>query len=376
MKNLRFNFKNYIYNFVVLLLVALMTVPTVFQEPLEGVALVATASLASGTVMSFIPTGVAFMAIQVEVWQKHIEEDLFKDNEFLRASHKADGNVIDSKIVHIPQSGGAGNVVKNRSTLPASIRKRTDTDVVYVLDEFTTDPVNIPDADKHELSYDKRASVLGEDMDKLKEYVANETIYSWLTSPAVTGYGATALPVTSIKLTTGDSVPASATGATGNRKALTRTDLQTAKTFLKKQKRWVNGKMYALITPEMEAQLFPAGDLVTATEMQSVTEEERREGVMYKTQGFKIFVRNTVGVLAADNTIKAPEAVGAATDSEFAMCWYSEAVEFAFGTVKAFENLGDPTMYGDTYSFLVRSGARSRRTGYEGICLIKQDTPA
>jgi hypothetical protein len=364
----QFKIKSYVFNLVVLLFIASLFMPI---TPMVAVGAMATA-FATGTALSFTKDFTFFMSIQVQIWQNHIEEELFKDNEFLRHSHSADANVINSSVVHIPQSGGSGNVVKNRSSLPATIRKRTDTDIVYVLDEYTTDPVLIPDADKHELSYDKRSSVLGEDMDKLKEGVAEETIYSWLTSTAITGYAATALPSASVLETTGDAAPATAPSATGTRKKMTRTDLQRAKTFLKKQKKWMNGKMCALITPEMEADLFPATDLITATEMNAVSEEERREGVMYKTQGFKIFVRTSVVRLNTGGTILTPEAAGSATDDEAALFWYELSVEFAYGATKAFENLNEPTMYGDVYSFLVRAGARARRAGYEGICLIKQ----
>ena len=364
----QFKIKNYLFNFLVVLFVA-----SLFTQITPMVAVGSSAvAFVTGTVMSFTPKLGLYMAIQKEIWQNHIESELFKNNDFLRASHKADSNVINARVVHIPQSGGSGNVEKNRTSLPANIRKRTDTDVVYVLDEFTTDPVTIPNADQHELSYNKRQSVLGEDMDNLKETVAEETIYSWLTSSAISGYGATALPSNSVKETTGDAVPASALSATGNRKAITLSDFQTAKTFLKKQKRWFDGKMYALITPEMEAQLFPADSILTATYQQSVSKKEQEEGVAYKLQGFKIFVRNSVVRLDNAGVIKAPEAVGAATDVEAAMFWYEKAVEFAYGATKAFENLNEPTMYGDVYSFLVRTGARARRSDYAGIMLIKQ----
>jgi bifunctional DNA-binding transcriptional regulator/antitoxin component of YhaV-PrlF toxin-antitoxin module len=364
----KFNLKNYLFNFLVVLFIASFIMPLTPTVAVGSMAIAFT----TGTALSFVKNVGFNMAIQVEIWQKVIEEELFKDNEFLRASHKADGSVIDSKIVHIPQSGGSGNVEKNRTTIPANVRKRTDTDIVYVLDEYTTDPALIPNADKHELSYNKVVSVLGEDMDNLKEFVAEETIYSWLTSTAVTGYGATALPSASVLETSGDAAPSTAPASTGNRKKITKTDFQKAKTFLKKQKRWINGRMYAMITPEMEADLFPADDLASITAMNQVSEKERREGVMYTLQGFKIFVRNTVVRLDNAGTIKTPEAVGAATDDDAALFWYEKAVEFAYGTTKAFQDLDDPRYYGDIYSFLVRAGARARRVGYEGICLIKQ----
>ncbi len=369
MKHMKFNLKNYLFNVVMLLFVAAFFMPI---TPAVAVGSAATAFV-TGTVLSAVPTiNLSMMAIQVEIWQNHIEQELFKDNGFLRFSWNADNNVINSKAVHIPQSGGSGNVVKNRSTLPATIRKRTDTDVIYLLDEFTTDPVVIPNADTHELSYDKRNSVLGEDRDKLVEAVADETIYNWLRSPVWNSYGATVLPAASILPTTGAAVPATAPAATGNRKAATLKDLQTVKTFLKNQKRWHEGKMFGMLTPSMEAELFPADSVITATYMQSVTEAERREGVIYKVQGFKLMTRSSVTRIQTDGTIIPIDAVGATTDDEASLFWYKDAVEFAFGGVEAFEDLKNPTMYGDVYSFLARTGSRARRTNYEGIALLRQ----
>ncbi len=373
MKNKKFKFKSFAYNIAVLLFVcALFTeITPILAAATPLIAIV------TGTVLTFIEMpSVMIMAIQVEIWQTHIEEELFENNEFLRISHNADADVINSKAVHISQSGGSGNVVKNRANLPANIRKRTDTDVIYLLDEFTTDPVLIPNADTHELSYDKRSSVLSEDQNKLNDTIANETIYNWLNSPVYGTYGATTFPTASILETTGAAVPATADGATGDRKATTITDLQRVKTLLKKQKRWFNGQMYGLLTPDMEAEMFPANSIVTTTAMASVSEAERREGVMYAVQGFKLMTRGSVTRVSAEGVVLVPEEIGSATDSEASMFWYKEAVEFALGGVEAFEDLKNPTMYGDVYSFLARTGARARRKGYEGIVLLKQAATA
>lgn len=366
---MKFNLKNFLYNFVVVLLVAAL-----FTEVTPMVAVgAATTAMVTGTALSFVKLPkAAFMAIQVEIWQNHIEQEIFKDNQFLRHSHNADDYVINSKAVHIPQSGGSGNVVKNRTSLPATVRKRTDTDVIYLLDEFTTDPVLIPHADTKELSYDKRNSVLGEDRDKLVESIAEETIYNWLKSPVYGTYGATTLPVGNVLSTTGGDVVATAPSATGNRKAATLTDLQRMQTFFRQNKRWFEGKMYCLLPPTMLAEIFPADSVITATYMQNVTEAERRSGIMFKAQGWNIMSRSTVGRLQNDGTIIAPGGAGAATDDEAALFWYTGAVEFAFGGVEAFEKLKDPQFYGDVYSFLARTGSRARRVGYEGIALLKQ----
>lgn len=368
MKNLKFNLKNYFVNFAVVLLVAALFMQ-ITPAVVVGSAAVA---FATGTALSFMPNGLSFMAIQVEIWQNHIEEELFKDNSFLRLSHSADEHLINSKAVHIPQSGGAGGVTKNRSSFPATIRTRTDNDVIYLIDEYTSDPVKIPHADTKELSYDKRQSVLGEDIDKLNEVVAENMLLNWVTSPAYGTYSAATIPSTSILATTGSNVPATAPSATGVRKALTLSDLQAARTFLKNQKRWKEGKMYGMITPAQEAELFPADSIITATYMQSVTEAERREGVMYKCQGFKLMVRNTIFRTQANKTLISYGASGSTTDCEAAYFWYKEAVEFAFGGVEMFEDLKNPTHYADIYSFLVRAGGRARRSDFAGMVLMQQ----
>jgi hypothetical protein len=343
--------------------------------PLPALAVSAIGGAVTGTLLSnanvFSQTAM-FMAIQKEIWQQDIQEQIFKDNTFLRKSFNADMYVVQGKIVHIPQSGGAGSTVKNRTSLPATVRKRSDTDITYALDAYTTDPVLIPNAENYELSYDKRNSVLGEDKAKLNETIAEEVLYDWVNSPLQSS----SLPAGAIFKTTGATNIATAPSATGNRKKATLSDLQRMKTYFKTINRWIEGQMYALLTPQMEADLFPAGDIVTATYMANVSQKEREEGVIAKVQGFNIMTRSNVLVTNASFAIKAPGAAGAVGDNEASLFWYKDAVELALGTVTAFENLSDPQYYGDLYSFEVRMGARARRTGYEGIALLTQDTAA
>ena len=360
---------NLLYNALIIFVVA-----AVFfgATPMVACASVA-AGAVTGTAMTFVPKGLAFMAIQKEIWLNHIEEEIFKDNSFLEDAYKANDYVIGGRAVHIPQSGGSGNVVKNRSSLPATVRKRTDTDVIYLLDEYTSDPVLIPNIDTMELSYDKRSSVLGEDQDKLKQTVAEETIYNWLNSPVYNGYGATSLPASQVLQTTGaDDGLATAPGATGARKKADILDLQTMRVKFTRENRWFENQMHGLLDPQMEAELFPANSIVTQTAMQSVTEEERRKGVVYKAQGWKLKTRSSVARLNAGGTILNPEAVGSATDDAASLFWYKNAVEFAMGDIVFFDDLGNPVYYGDVYSFLVRAGGRARRADYKGIALLKQ----
>lgn len=117
------------------------------------------------------------MAIQKEIWMAAIVEGLFASNSFLSKAFNADEYVNNGKIVHIPNAGAASGTKKNRTSLPATVTKRTDIDVTFPLDEYTTDPVLIPNADTVELSYDKRESVLRQDKLKLQDDVALDFVF-------------------------------------------------------------------------------------------------------------------------------------------------------------------------------------------------------
>ena len=312
-----------------------------------------------------LPAGALGAGVQVEIWEKDIEGQLFQDAPFLNCVYNADQYVLMGKVVHIPQSGNPSAVVKNRVTLPATVTKRTDTDVTYALDEFTTDPRLIPNADTVELSYDKRDSVTSEDKKALSDTVAEEALYVW----------ANGLPTASVISTTGVAVAASAEAATGDRGGATRTDLQKMRTLLVKQRKWSEGNMYALIPSSMLMQMFPANDVVTATYAQTLTEQERRQGVVYKALGWNIMERGTVLRYTAAGVLKAQGAAGAATDNEGAMFWEKNSLERALGEIKMFQNEGDPTYYGDIYSFLVRFGGRRRRADNKGVAVLVQGPP-
>ena len=368
MKNVRIKFGNLGYNLLVAVLFTVLGFGVFSAAPLAiGVGI----SLVIGILLGFTPKLKAslFMAVQKEIWEKDIEEAIFKDNGFLKFCKNETENVIGGSVVHIPQSSGPGAVVKNRAVFPAAIRTRVDTDVVYVLDNYTSDPVKIPYIDKYELSYDKRNSVLGEDKNNLVQNAAEGILYNWVTSPLD---GTVIIPDTRILSTTGAAVLAANPGATGNRKAYSLTDLQTLQTKLRTENRWFEGKMNYLASPSAVAQMFPADSVITATYMNQVSPAERAMGLIARAQGFNIWSRSSVYTVGSNGVIKAPGAVTATDDNEASIAWYSESVEMAFGEVYMFAQMDAPTEYGDVYSFIVRIGGRARRSGYEGIYLMQQ----
>lgn len=363
MKNLKLKPANLLYNILVfVVLFAVVGVSIVYAVP---------AGLATGILLGFVPVKevALFMAIQKEIWEDHIEQGLYADNQFLSTFSKADKKNIEGRVVHIPQAGAASNVEKNRTILPATVSQRTDTLVSYQINEFTSDPRLVTNAEEMELSYDKRNSVFEEDRATLAESVAEDVLLSVVKAQVGAN---TDLPAGNILLSAGADVAASAPGATGTRKAYAVGDLQRAQTFMIAKKVWTEGKMFALLTAQAAAQMFPADSVVTATYMASVSPEERKMGIRYKAYGFDIMVRSSVYVLNASGAFKPKTASTATTDVEGIVFYNGNALEFAMGDVEVFERQDDPTFYGSILSFLVRCGARAKRAAYDGILVIKQ----
>lgn len=313
--------------------------------------------------LGFLPeqSRFAFMAVQKEIWVDYIIGNLFKDNSFLSKCYNESDSVLNGVVVHIPQAGAKPGVVKNRTSLPAQISKRADSDVNYSLDWFTTDPITIQDAEKKELSYDKVNSVLGEHTQALDEVIADEFLYKWAPTAAA-----------QILRTTGaaDNVALS-TGATGTRKALVGKDLRRAQAIMNKQGIPLEER-FALIPEDMLTQLLAD---TTLTDRDYQKDADLKEGIVARLYGFNIMTRAHAGIY--DNTgtpvPKVPGTAAATTDNLAVLCWQKNAVSRAMGSVNFYEDLGNPTMYGDVYSADVRCGGRKRRTNGEGVVAIVQE---
>lgn len=315
-----------------------------------------------GTGLSlFVPkmNGVISMAIQKEIWMASIVEGLFANNTFLAKAFNADEFVNQGKTVHIPNAGSPSTVVKNRDTFPATVTARTDVDLYFNLDEFTTDPIRIPQADTVELSYNKRESVLRQDKSVLVETVSNALIFAW--SPAV---------AYTIR-TTGDTVAAHTPSATGDRKALTKEDIKAAMDNFNANDVPQEGR-YMLIDAVMYGQLLDS--LTTHETMAFMAAADVVTGVLGKLYGFNIMMRSKAGWY---DTAVAPkdwlEDTGAATDHGAVLAWHQNSVCRALGEVVMFDNPSDPIYYGDIYSFLIRCGGRPMRNDVKGLLAIVQD---
>ena len=297
------------------------------------------------------------MPIQQEIWVSTIKENLYKNIQFVRLSTNHDQYVLAGKVVHIPNAGAKPTVVKNRTSFPATTVQRTDADLTYNLDVFSTDPTHIIDADKVELSYDKIMSVLSGHLETLQEGVSDEVLYNW----------ANGLATANMISTTGDAVAAHLDGATGNRKIVVLKNLKQAQVAMNKQN-IPKGNRYALFDSEMLGQLQDDPDLKKRDYAQEL---DMKNGVITRLFGFDVIERSDVIRLTADNVL-APETANAAGSNAGVFCWHTGSVAAALGEVQFFERLNDPQYYGDVYSALLRSGGRRTRSDNKGVIIIRQ----
>lgn len=299
------------------------------------------------------------MAVQKEIWQRTIVEGLFADNNFLSKAVNDDMYVNEGKKVHIPNAGAPSGVVLNRSSLPASVNKRTDQDVEYTLGELTTNPILIPYADMVELSYNKRNSVIDQDRKEIIFQAAEAMLASWLPAAA-----------NRIR-TTGTGVAAWTPSATGLRKKITPADVAALQLRMN-QDNVPQTERYLLLDANMYQQLLDGMTNTQAIGFFQAADVKR--GIMGMLYGFEVMVRSTVYRFAVDGTLKAYGADGAATDLAGGLAWQRDSLSRALGEVVMFDQTNNPLYYGDVYSFLVRVGGAIRRYDKKGVYAIVTDT--
>lgn len=301
------------------------------------------------------------MALQKEIWLAHLVKILFPDNAFYVHAFNADIYVYGGKSVHIPNASGLPGVVKNRAKgTAADVKVIEDPDLKFDIDEYTTDPVLMPNADKYELSYDKRATLLSRSKEALADAVAKGFIKNW--SPSKAGR---------ILETSGKSVKAHLDKATGNRKSFCRADVLAAKVMFDNENIPQDNR-FMLVDAIMYAQLLE--DLTEVQAQAFLASADAQKGILGELYGFKIMMRSAAAKYDNSNAPKGIDEVGAATDCAAALAWHRDYVCRALGDHEAFTTDSDPQFYGDVISFLVRAGSAKMHKEEIGVLAIKQAT--
>lgn len=299
------------------------------------------------------------MAIQRELWQSTIVEGLFADNSFMSKAVNDDMYVNMGKKVHIPNAGAPSGVEIDRSTVPATVKKRTDVDVEYTLNELTTDPIYIPHADMVELSYNKRNSVVSQDRAQLIEKAAEQMLYNW--SPASDHF---------VRTTGTKTAAAHTKDATGNRKSLVKADVLNLMVKFNADNIPQEDR-YLLLDANMYAQLLD--DLTEGDQRAFFASADAQNGILGKLFSFNVMQRSQVLRYATGGTLTKWGTTGAADDNAAGLAWHMNSLSRALGEVKMFGDVDNPLYYGDIYSFLVRCGGTIRRNDKKGVYALVQD---
>lgn len=299
------------------------------------------------------------MALNTQIWLATIQENFFPDNSF--AVHSVDDSQwVSNKTVHVPNAGAPSGVKKNRTTKPAGVTTRTDNELTYDIDEFTTDPIYIPNIDTVELSYDKRNSVIQNDREQLQQEVHQNLLYQWYDGASVIS-------------TTGEARdPHTSSTATGKRKKITKEDVMELMVKFNKDNVSKDGR-YLLLDSIMYADLLAS--LTNNDYLAFVASADAQKGVLGKLYSFNVMERSEVLRMKADGkTVLEWDKTAVAGELAAGFAWQEGCVSRAMGEVKMFDDTNSPTYYGDIYSFLMRAGGKYRRYDKKGVCAIVEAT--
>jgi len=307
------------------------------------------------------------MALLQEIWVKDIQSNLYNGLEFINygTDHS---EYIAYSTVHLPQAGSAPEVVKSRTTLPAPISQRTDTELTYPVVPFTTNPIVVSDLEAFQLSYDKRMSVMGEHSEKLRERIGRETAFNWAVSA----------DANRIVRTSGANGTTLAPGATGTRKKLVKEDIGKLKTILDRDLVPMSER-YLLLDYGMYVELLESDAILRQDFMGKAN---LPMGAVNLILGFNILTYNYPVIYdnAATPAKKSPLSdntgypVQATTDNIGCIAFSRYAVSKALGGINVFMENRVPEYYGDIISALVHHGSSIRRTDKKGVCVIVQST--
>lgn len=308
------------------------------------------------------------MALDTQVWEKTIQEQLFKNDEFLTKVGLDHSKYVNNKTVHIPQAGSNPTISKNLTVFPAPVGTRTDADLTYDLNLYYSQPIRVGIDETQFISYEKRASVLYSHLNKMRNVMGNNTLYQW----------AAGVPAASIVRTSGTATAkALAPSATGTRKDPKLEDFFSANSVLDMQDLNPGDTRYGIVPANMYWALI--NDPAILKNLEWGASPVAPTGRVPIVAGITLLKRSSVTVWDATPTLKTVNDEGtpsspAATDNLGILVVSSSYVSRALGDIKVFIKDNDPEYFGDILSIAVAQGASKMRTGGEGIAAIVQTT--
>lgn len=315
--------------------------------------------------MGLIPNGATglFMPLQQEIWITDIEDNLFEGNEFMTRS-KDHSAFVSNAIVHVPQAGTKPTVIKNPTVFPLPISERVDTELTYPIDEFALEPILVKDFDELQTSYAKRASVMDEQNETLRERIATELITIWAPDGDAVRVIETTGPETA-------QVPPGVTP--GTRREVIVADINALRIAMDndevpKENRWL------LMQNNHFGELFGLDEIISFNRFAGGV-AALPSGVIRELLGFNIMTRTTTVLYNRATLAKKPVGAASAADDSFSsIAWHSNMVARAQGTIKMFINEDDATLLGTALNANVPFGGIALRADGRGVYALIQGT--
>jgi hypothetical protein len=304
------------------------------------------------------------MALIKEIWVNQVVETLNQDAAFLPYSVDH-SQYIAFGTVHIPQSGANPTVLLNPTSFPLTIAPRVDADRTYSMDRYALEPTIVDNLDALQVSYDKKNSVIGQQISTLVERAGTQVAYNWSATGAA-----------NIVYTTGAAGTSLAPSATGTRKTIALVDIANlAKKLDKDNVPKVGRKL--LMNSDMFWELFTISEVVRAS-YNGFQVNALANGIVAQLFGFDIMMRPTVSVYANSATVpKAVTAAGAATDNLACIAWHTSTVSRAMGTINPLfdegsNGNGKPEYLGSVFNMEMMLGAAILRDDMKGVAALVQ----
>lgn len=137
------------------------------------------------------------MPLNKEIWLPEIMEGFYPDDSFLKEARDLTAFVENDKI-NLAEAGINPDVLVNNTTYPVAVAERSDIPHDIELDYYDTTNTVIRNAEKAELSYDKRTSVIFGHKQALRVYFMQKAAHAYAPTaddtytPVLTCTGATA----------------------------------------------------------------------------------------------------------------------------------------------------------------------------------------
>ena len=313
--------------------------------------------------------------INIQLFSDVIMKNLFQNNLFMYVGTdhskfvtylNGDGSQKSAALVHVPSAGNLPVITKNRSIFPVNGIQRTDSDLTYNINEYSTAPWMLQYSEAVTVEYSKVESLLKEMNETILDTVGNETAYAWAPSSATT-FG-----VTRIFRTTGPTgSTALASGATGTRKSMSLNDFAIAKNLLDSDKFPTSERYFIIPSSIWNLDILQLSNVQKFLELGSKSglregqiDPQTIPGRLGRIYGFEVIERPTVVVYLTgatpvlqtigDNGV--PTASNA-TDNQGAIFFHKSAVANAIGQPVLFYNENRADYFGSLFSALIRHGA-------------------